>query len=81
MAVLDDASRTGTGRSSVELLGLSGEAVAQALAACLLGEIVLRGSGGGPLAPLADQLNHDLTHLQGRRVEGLQAETPATGPS
>jgi hypothetical protein len=34
-------------------------------------EIVFRGvhTRGGPLAPLADQLNHDLTHLQGQRVE------------
>ena len=32
-------------------------------------EIVFRGSRGGSLAPLADQLNHDLTHLQAERVE------------
>jgi hypothetical protein len=32
-------------------------------------EIMLRGSRGGPLTPLADQLNHDLTHLQVQRVE------------
>jgi hypothetical protein len=26
-------------------------------------EIIVRGSGGGPLAPLADQLNHELARL------------------
>ena len=31
---------------------------------------MVRGSRGGPLAPLANQLNHDKTFLQGRRVEG-----------
>ena len=33
-------------------------------------EIGLRGSGGGPLAALADQLNDDVNHLQGQRAEG-----------
>ena len=28
-----------------------------------------RGSRGGPLLPLATQLNHDVTHLQGQRIE------------
>ena len=35
---------------------------------------MLRGSAGGPLAPLAGQLNHDVTHLQGQRIEGVLAE-------
>ena len=39
----------------------------------LVGEITIRGSQGGPLTPLADQLNHDLTHLQGQRIEGQAA--------
>ncbi len=43
----------------------------------LVQEIVVRGSGGGPLTPLADQLNHDLTHLQGQRVEGMLARLVA----
>ena len=34
------------------------------LTAHLVREIIVRGSGGGPLAPLADQLNHELTRLQ-----------------
>jgi hypothetical protein len=34
----------------------------------LLREIVVRGSRGGPLEPLAAQLNHDATHLQGQQI-------------
>ena len=30
---------------------------------------MLRGSRGGPLTPLAAQLNHDWTHLQAQRIE------------
>ena len=35
--------------------------LAEKLAGQLVWEIMVRGSGGGPLAPLADQLNHELT--------------------
>jgi Tetratricopeptide repeat len=35
---------------------------------------MVRGSRGGPLAPLGDQLNHDVTHLQGQRLEGMLAQ-------
>ena len=35
----------------------------------LVRQIQIRGSRDGPLTPLADQLNQDLTHLQGRRIE------------
>ena len=73
LSVLDDAAITGTGQSSAELLGVSGGVVAESLARHLVQEIMLRGSRGGPLAPLADQLNHDLTHLQGQRLEGMLA--------
>jgi hypothetical protein len=37
-------------------------------------EITVRGAQGGPLTPLADQLNHDMTHLQGQRLEGMLAQ-------
>ena len=57
---------TGAGQSSAELLGVQGGVLAETLAGHLVREIMVRGSGGGPLAPLADQLNHDVTHLQGR---------------
>jgi hypothetical protein len=71
LAVLDDADLTGTGQSSAEVLGVPGGVVAEALAGQLVREIMLRGSRGGALAPLADQLNHDVTHLQGQRLEGM----------
>ncbi len=77
LAVLDDAVRTGTGQASAEILGVSGTVVAEKLTGHLVREIMFRGSGGGPLAPLADQLNHDLTHLQGQRVEGMLARLAA----
>jgi hypothetical protein len=73
LAVLDDADRTGTGQSSAEVLGVPGAMLVEKLTGHLVREILFRGSGGGPLTPLADQLNHDLTHQQGRRVEGMLA--------
>jgi hypothetical protein len=68
LAVLDDASLTGTGRSSADVLGVSAGVLAEELTGHLVREIVARGSRGGPLSPLADQLNHDVTHLQGRQT-------------
>jgi hypothetical protein len=70
LAVLDAPDATGTGRSSLELLEVPGGALAQTLAGHLVHEITVRGAQGGPLTPLADQLNHDMTHLQGQRLEG-----------
>lgn len=71
LAVLDDASLTGTGESSADVLGIQGSVLAEMLTGHLMREIVLRGSRGGPLTPLADQLNHDVTHLQGQRLEQI----------
>jgi tetratricopeptide (TPR) repeat protein len=71
LAVLDDASITGTGRSSAQVLSVAGGVLAERLTAHLLREIVVRGSGGGPLFALASQLNDDFTHLQVRRLEGV----------
>jgi len=73
LAVLDDAGLTGTWQSSAEVLGVPGAVLADRLTGHLVREIMFRGSGGGPLTPLADQLNHDLTHLQGQRLEGMLA--------
>ncbi len=67
---LGDANLTGTGSSSAELLGVSAAALNEKLIGHLLREVVSRGARGGPLEPLAGQLNHDVTHLQGLRVEG-----------
>ena len=74
IAVLDDASLTGTGESPADLLGVPATVVAAKLTGHLVREIVVRGSSGEPLTPLAGQLNHDLTHLQGQRIEGMLAQ-------
>jgi hypothetical protein len=73
LAVLDDAGLTGTGQSSADVLGVPGTVVADRLTGHLVREIIIRGSGGGPLAPLADQFNHELTRLQGQRIEEMLA--------
>jgi len=64
LAVLDDAGLTGTGQSSADVLGVPGALLADRLTGHLVREIIVRGSGGGPLTPLADQFNHELTRLQ-----------------
>jgi hypothetical protein len=69
LSVLDDA-----GQSAVSLPGVPVSDVAAKLTGHLVREIQVRGSRGGPLADLADQLNHDLTHLQGQRLEGMLAQ-------
>ena len=73
LTVLDDAGLTGTGQSSADVLGVPGSVLADRLTGHLVREIIVRGSGGGPLTPLADQLNHELTRLQGQRIEGMLA--------
>ena len=77
LAVLDDADRTGTGQSSSDVLGVTGAMLARKLAGHLVREITLRGSGGGSLQPLADQLNHDLTHRMLAELAGGHYEPPA----
>lgn len=81
LSVLDDSSLTGIGTSAAGALGLSAGEVAYPLVSHLLREIVVRGTRRGPLEPLAAQLNHDITHLQGQqallygqRLEGMLAE-------
>jgi len=74
LTVLDDASLTGTGQSSAEVLGIPVPVLTQTLTDYLTREILARGSRGGPLFALADQLNHDVTHLQGQRLEGMLAQ-------
>jgi tetratricopeptide (TPR) repeat protein len=59
-------------------LGIPVPVLAERLTSTLLREIVVRGAGGGPLAPLADQLNHDVAHLRGRRIEGMLANVMDT---
>jgi hypothetical protein len=47
--------------------------LAERLAGNLFIEIVASGASKGLLTPLADQLNHDLTHLQGQQLSGQLA--------
>jgi hypothetical protein len=70
LAVLGDAALTRTRQPSGDVLGVSGELLARRLTGNLLREIVMRGSGGGPLFPLASQLNDDVTHLQSQQIQG-----------
>ena len=71
MAILDDSSLTGTGQSSADVLGVPAAELAEKLTRYLVREIVVRGARGGPLFPLASQLNDDVTHLHGRRLEDM----------
>jgi hypothetical protein len=71
LAVLGDPSLTGTGQSSAQVLGLPVPMLTEKLATHLVREIIVRGSRGGPLEPLAGQLNHDVTHLQGQQLEHM----------
>jgi hypothetical protein len=75
LAVLDDAGLTGTGQSPADVLGVPVAVLAERLTGHLVREIIVGGSGGGPLAPLADQFNHELTRLQiGGMLDRLAAE-------
>ena len=74
LAVLDDPGLTGTEKSSAQVLGVATADLAQKLASSLVREITVRGSRGGPLEPLAAQLNHDMTHVQGQRLERMLGE-------
>jgi hypothetical protein len=56
LAVLDNAELTDTGRTSVVFPGVPVTVLAYRLTGHLVQEIIIRGSSGGPLAPLADQL-------------------------
>jgi len=66
LAPLGDADLTGTPRPSAQILGVAVLKLTELLTGQLLQEILSRGASGGPLASLADQLNHDRTHLQGQ---------------
>jgi hypothetical protein len=71
LAALDDASLTGTGQSLSEVLEVPGTVLAEKLTGHLVREIIVRGARGGPLYPLASQLNHDVTYLQGQRLRDM----------
>ena len=71
LAVWDDTGPAAPGRAPAEVVEVPGPGLAGRLTAHLLREIVARGARGGPLFPLASQLNDDVTHLQGQRLEGM----------
>lgn len=71
LAKLDDRSLTGTGRSSAEVLGVRTQAIAETLTGHLIREIIGRAARGGPLEPLAAQINHDFTHLQSQQLKEM----------
>ena len=71
LAPLDESGLTGPGRSLVDALGVSAVALADDLTGHLVPGIVTCAARGGPLAPLAAQLNHDKSHLQGRRMQDV----------
>jgi hypothetical protein len=75
LAVLDDASLTGTGQSAADTLGVPGTVVARTLTSYLLREIVARGVDGGPLFPLACQLNHDQLKLENEQIKRMIGDT------
>jgi hypothetical protein len=69
--MVDDTGPAAPGQAPAAVREVPGPALAERLTAHLLREIVARGSRGGPLFPLASQLNDDVTHLQGQRLEGM----------
>lgn len=69
LAPLGDADMTGMGLSSADLLGVRLDLLAGTLTSHVVREIIGRGAKGGPLTPLAIQIGHDVTHLQGQRIE------------
>ncbi len=72
LAVLGDGDiTTEPDFSSEDALGIPAGVVAETLTGHILKEILVQGSRGGPLFPLASQLNDDVTHLQGLRLEGM----------
>jgi hypothetical protein len=74
LAPLDAVGLTETLNSLTGRRDVSATVVAHKLTDHLVREIMFRGSRGAPLAPLADQQNHDVTHLQGQRLEGTLAQ-------
>lgn len=71
LAVLSDAAVTGIGKSAADVLGVPVAVLSQKLIGHLTREVIVRGARGDPLEPLAAQLNHDVTHLQGQRLQDM----------
>ena len=71
LELLDKCLLTSTGDSLANPLQVPVESLTERLTRNLIAEIKARATGGGPLAALADQLNHDETHRQAQRVGDL----------
>ena len=71
LELLDNRLLTSTGDSLANPLQGPAESLTERLTRNLIAEIKARATGGGPLAALADQLNHDETHRRAQRVEDL----------
>jgi tetratricopeptide (TPR) repeat protein len=70
LSLVAEAELTGAGEWSADLPELRVSALAERLSGNLLREIVVRGVRGGPLHPLATQLNFDQMRLQGEDLRG-----------
>jgi hypothetical protein len=68
---LESRELTGIGQSSAEVLEIPAGVLAPRLTGHLLDQIVARGARGGPLFPLAAQLNADLARLQGQQTQDV----------
>jgi NB-ARC domain/Tetratricopeptide repeat len=80
LAPLADPDLTGAGESAAGMLAVPADMIIDTLTGHLLGEIITRGASDGPLAPLANQFNHDMTHLQNRQItEMVNAVLQALG--
>ena len=60
LAVLDDVSMTGVGQSAADSLDVTTVELTENLYGHLCQQIVFLGSRGGPLEPLANELNHEV---------------------
>jgi tetratricopeptide (TPR) repeat protein len=69
LTVLHDPAITGTVLSSADVLEVPEGVLATTLTRHLLRQIIVRGARGGPLFPLASQLNDDVNGLRGQRIE------------
>lgn len=78
---LDDPGLTEAGEAAAAGLGVSGVVLADRLTTQLFGAIYVRGAGGGSLAALASQLNHERILAQGEQAlaQGEQTEAALTG--
>ena len=75
LAVLGDPDLTGTGQSAASELDIPPGVLASRLTGHLLKEIVSRSARGGPLVPLAAQLNVDVIRLQGEQIRWQGRQT------